>query len=402
MDNPISADVSKKEADYASAAVHDIHLWLVLWRMPNINAHATLVALEYYDDAKVFLQTPTHKLRAQGVPDLLATAIGGYQQNSQERDDMAIADYRCLQKHQAHLIHWLHDDYPRLLREIGCPPLILCVIGSVKLLSHPQIAIVGSRKSSASGNEMGFAISRGLATTGLTICSGLALGIDAAAHSGALKALKDNADSGTTIAVLGTGIDISYPQQNRDLRQSIVAHGALLSEFPPGASALAAHFPRRNRIISGLSFGVLVIEAAQRSGSLITARLALEQNRAVWAMPGSIFNPQSRGCHHLIREGAVLIEDVAQLLEELESVFKPTSAIQADKTKVLSAENTSVSGDIAVLLDAVGFEATSQEIAAARSSLDPQVVASGLVALELKGLIKRTPAGYVRVDCFNL
>src|SRR5690554_1091366 len=209
-----------------------------------------------------------------------------------------------------------HAHYPRLLTEIPDPPLVLWVRGELTALGLPQLGIVGSRHASRSGAKLAYDFSSALARSGVIACSGLALGIDAAAHRGCVDQQK------ATVAVLGTGVDRIYPRQHQPLAEQILASGgALVSEYPPGTAPLQGHFPRRNRIISGLSVGTLVVEAAIRSGSLITARLALEQGREVFAIPGSIHNPLSRGCHALIREGATLVETVAQVIEQLGSML---------------------------------------------------------------------------------
>lgn len=202
--------------------------------------------------------------------------------------------------------------YPSLLKAIADPPPVLFVRGDPKILSKPQLALVGSRKPSPSGLRAAAEFAKGLVAAGWAITSGLAAGIDAASHKGALST------GGTTVAVLGSGLDQIYPAQNKGLATQIASRGALVSEFPPHTPPLAMHFPRRNRIISGLCLGVAVVEAALRSGSLITAKLALEQGREVFAVPGSIYNPLSQGCHILIQEGAKLVTGPADVLLEFE------------------------------------------------------------------------------------
>jgi DNA processing protein len=221
------------------------------------------------------------------------------------------ADLRWLAAPGHHALALTAPEYPPLLREIHDPPAVLYVHGTVDILSGMQLAVVGSRNPSPGGTDNARDFSHALAKAGLTITSGLAIGIDGAAHRGALAA------SGGTIAVAGTGLDIVYPARHRALAAAIAEHGALVSEFPPGSPPQPSSFPRRNRIISGLSLGTLVVEAASGSGSLITARAALEQGREVFAIPGSIHNPLARGCHALLRQGAKLVECVADILEEL-------------------------------------------------------------------------------------
>ena len=209
------------------------------------------------------------------------------------------------------LVAWDDPDYPRALLELGHAPPVLYFVGRRELLNRPALAIVGSRNATAQGRDNARAFAHALADAGLTIVSGLALGIDAAAHEGALEG------AGSTLAVVGTGLDRVYPARNRALAHAIAEHGGIVSEFPPGTPPLEKHFPRRNRLISGLARGVLVVEAALASGSLITARYAGEQGREVFAIPGSIHSPLAKGCHKLIRDGAKLVETAQHVLEEL-------------------------------------------------------------------------------------
>lgn len=217
-----------------------------------------------------------------------------------------------LQQPDHHLIGWNSADYPPLLRGIANPPFALFVEGEPTLLWLPSIAVVGSRHPTSGGRDNARDFAHALASDGMVVASGLAAGIDAAAHAATLAH-----DGGHTIAVLGTGPDLAYPRGNADLRERIAQHGAVVSEFPPGTPPRTEHFPSRNRILAGLSLGTLVIEAAQRSGALITARLAAESGREVFAVPGSIRNPLARGCHKLIREGAQLVESADEVLAAL-------------------------------------------------------------------------------------
>ncbi|MDR1075188.1 MAG: DNA-processing protein DprA [Xanthomonadaceae bacterium] len=214
-----------------------------------------------------------------------------------------------------YLIGWPDPDYPALLRRVSNPPLALFVAGDPSVLWQPAIAVVGSRSPSAGGRDHAYLFARALARRNLCVVSGLAAGIDAAAHAGALSV-----SDGLTAAVLGTGPDITYPPANASLRTRIEERGAIVSEFPPGTPPKAPHFPSRNRIVAGLALGVLVVEAAERSGALITARLAAESGREVFALPGSIHNRMARGCHRLIREGAVLVESIDEVLDGVATV----------------------------------------------------------------------------------
>lgn len=279
--------------------------------------------------------------------------------------------------------------YPPLLKTIANPPLLLYVRGNPALLSEPQLAIVGSRNPTPGGREAADGFAEHLARSGLVITSGLALGIDGAAHEGALKA------GGATIAVMATGADRLYPGRHRNLAERIVKEGALITEMPLGTQPLPALFPQRNRIISGLSLGTLVVEAALRSGSLITARLAMEQAREVFAIPGSIHNPLARGCHQLIRQGAKLVESVKDILEELAPQL--SAVLRSDDVPAIfgaqAADADGLDGDYRKLLENMGFDPVSIDQLVERSGLTAQEVASMLLILELSGHIGSRPGG---------
>jgi DNA processing protein len=344
------------------------------------------------------LEAQDKDLECLAVPIRLRSAIKQYQSSPDKYQVLAEDDVSSLSKLSAGIITWLDDSYPKGLREIVNPPVLLCAKGCLEYLNTPQLAVVGSRKASPGGLESAFELACQLAASGLTINSGLAHGIDAAAHRGALSV-----PGGSTVAVLGTGIDLVYPRNHVELRNQIGQQGLVLSEFPPGMPPRSSHFPRRNRIISGMSLGVLLIEAAERSGSLITARLAREQDREVFAVPGSINNPLNRGCHALIRSGAKLVETRQDVLEEISAQFKPASIPNDhDSTPTQPASSQEISAELRILLQAVGFEPTTSDLTIARTHLDAATVASGLAMLELKGLIKRTHAGYVRMERFGL
>ncbi len=294
-----------------------------------------------------------------------------------------------LEQPNHHLITLSDPRYPKRLREIADPPAALYVIGEPDLLSATQLGIVGSRNPTPGGSETAHAFAGYLAQSGLTITSGLALGVDAAAHRGALQA------GGKTIAVAGTGLDRVYPARHRELAHEIVGQGALISEFPLGTPALALNFPRRNRIISGLSLGVLVVEAALQSGSLITARLAAEQGREVFAIPGSIHNPLARGCHALIRQGAKLVETAADILEELGPIAQTIAPMHEIDTGNVTP---GLDVEALTLLDCLGFDPTPVDSLIERSGLTPEAVSSMLLVLELQGHVVAAPGGhYTRV-----
>lgn len=289
------------------------------------------------------------------------------------------------EKNACHLLSIADTHYPPLLREIAAAPLLLYVRGDITLLHQPQLAIVGSRNPTASGRELAHHFAYTLAKAGLHITSGLALGIDAASHRGALSA------GGKTLAVFGTGLNQIYPASHRKLAQIIATNGTLISEFSPFEPPKAAHFPQRNRIISGLSLGVLVVEAAIQSGSLITARYANEQGREVFAIPGSIHNPLARGCHHLIRQGAKLVETTEDIVEELSPLQAVTAPI---KTITKTKKHVTLAASMRALLAHIGYEITALDTIIVRSGLTASEVSSMLLSLELQGLIKTTLGGY--------
>ncbi len=295
-----------------------------------------------------------------------------------------------------HFLPFNDARYPARLNSIADAPLALFVAGDPEALSLPQLGIVGSRNPTSGGLEHARDFAAHLSRSGLVITSGLALGIDAAAHEGALSA------GGLTLAVLGTGPDQIYPLRHQALAARIVQSGALLSEFPPGTPALAEHFPRRNRLISGMSLGILVVEAALRSGSLITARLAMEQGREVFAIPGSVHNPLAKGCHRLIRDGAKLVESVQDIFEELGAALGPAFVPQpkpVDNARPLL--NTAGAGgigaaadpDYARLLSAMGHEPQRLDRLVESTGLTVEAVSSMLLILELQGQVAVVPGG---------
>ena len=282
--------------------------------------------------------------------------------------------------------------YPRLLLEITDPPAVLYCRGRTDLLNRPALALVGSRNATAQGNSNAEQFARSFSTAGLTIVSGLAQGIDAAAHRGGL------AGEGSTIAVLGTGADITYPQGNAALAAEIAARGLLLSEFPLGTKALAHNFPRRNRLISGLAQGCLVIEAALASGSLITARASAEQGREVFAVPGSIHSPLSKGCHALIKSGAKLVESAEDVLAEL-SAFRRTGFASTRAAANVTVASGSAGGTDEPLLVCMGFDPVDVDSLCARAGLPAERVSTELLRLELAGRVTVLPGGlYQRLN----
>lgn len=301
---------------------------------------------------------------------------------------------------QTHRVFALGDaDYPQSLLNMEDPPLLLYAMGapeawrggSLGISSSRCLAVVGSRNPTPQGVANARQFSQSLAQAGLTIVSGLALGVDGAAHEGALAGAADGQLA--TIAVVGTGLDRVYPRQHRDLAHRIVQHGVVLSEYPLGTPPLAANFPRRNRIIAGLSNGTLVVEAALQSGSLITARLALEQGKDVFAIPGSIHSTQARGCHALIKQGAKLVESAQDVLEELpRGAYAQAGGLRVAKDALdLEASGISDSGD--PLLDALAYDPIGLDALLARTGLDTPHLQARLMELEIHGLVARLPGG---------
>lgn len=306
------------------------------------------------------------------VPDSIAARV------REPVDDDAVARARAwLADPDHHLVAWDDADYPQALLALGHAPPALYFVGRRELLNAPAFAIVGSRHGTPQGIANARNFAHTLAQAGLTIVSGLALGIDAAAHEGALQG------AGSTLAVVGTGLDRVYPARNRELAHAIARRGGIVSEFPPGTPPREKNFPRRNRLISGLAQGVLVVEAAPQSGSLITARYAGEQGREVFAIPGSIHSPLSKGCHKLIREGAKLVETAQDILEEL-GMAAPAAAAPAP------AERAPREGP---LLAALGRDPVGFDTLVARTGRAPEDLASELTELEIAGVVAPLPGG---------
>lgn len=353
--------------------------WLALLRTPGVGCKTYLNILDHCSPEQIFSEK-TVALSALGLREASIEAITNPDWKIIEQD------LRWLEKSDNNALLFSDRDYPEQLKEISDPPPILFVRGDIEILSQPQIAIVGSRNPSSLGVQTAMDFSKSLAENGFTITSGLALGIDAASHQGALNA------NGHTIAVAGTGLDRVYPARHKNLATEILENGAIISELPPGTAAKANNFPRRNRIISGLCMGLLVVEAAKQSGSLISARLALEQNREVFAIPGSIHNPLARGCHALIREGAKLVEKSQDILEELGQYFQSPSESEPQFTQ------TTLDLDQQKLLNLIQFSPTSIDDLVTASGDSVENIASVLLVLELQGYIASVAGGgYTRI-----
>ena len=353
-------------SDESAAALHH---WVSVSLVPGLGPAAFRDLLSAFGLPGHILAASRPQL-ARVVSDGMAAAIlsGDRTEGIQRALDWAA-------KPNHHILTLADATYPQQLLQIADPPPLLYVIGNVALLSNPGLAVVGSRNASAQGVANAEQFSTTFSVAGLTIISGLALGIDAAAHRGGL------AGSGSTVAVMGTGPDSLYPKRNLELAADIAQRGALVTEFPLGTAPLSANFPRRNRIISGLSRGVLVVEAALPSGSLITARQAGDQGREVFAIPGSIHSPMSRGCHALIKQGAKLVESAQDVLEELGM----TSASRQPIPNKSGTDNG--------LLQHIGYDAVDIATIASRAYLTPEAVSAMLLQLELEVKVASLPGG---------
>lgn len=368
----------------------ELRSWLILARVPGLHAGTLEPLLERFGSIEGLLSAGRDALLAGGLRETDVESIV----NPDPR--LLDLDSTWLKASDHHLI-WLGSaHYPPLLAAIPDAPVALFVHGQPEALRTPQLAIVGSRNPTRAGVENAAAFARAAVEHGLAVTSGLALGIDAASHRGAL------ASDGATVAVCGTGPDSVYPSQHRALADEIAVKGAVVTEFPCATAPVKQNFPRRNRIISGLALGTLVVEAALKSGSLITARLAAAQGREVFALPGSIHNPLARGCHSLLKQGAKLVETVDDIFPEL----WPLAAVGApDRTSAESPEASDSSRisagpldkDRKILLDALGFEPAGVDALVRRTGFKAGEVASMLLILELDGRIESFPGGlYVR------
>jgi DNA processing protein len=368
--------------------IAEVRAWLTLLRAPNFGASAIRQRIAHHRSAQAALVSAKRDTRVHEAA----------RSWMEQPDEETIArDLSWLDEQTHHFITITDDDYPVLLIKGQNPPAALFVAGDPTLLWTPQIAIVGSRMASTGGLANASAFAKAFVQAGNTVTSGLAEGIDGAAHTAALDA------GGNTIAVLGTGPDVIYPRHHTALAERIVEHGALVSEFSPGTTGRPEYFPRRNRIIAGLTLGTLVVEANLKSGSLITARLANEQGREVFALPGSIHHPMARGCHQLIREGAKLVETADEVLEELHGVG---SLLANDLRRRLTdaetqapssaASNHDDDPDYVKLLSALDAHPLALDELAERTSLAAAALSSMLLVLELDGVVAAENGRYAR------
>ncbi len=355
-----------------------LRYWLAALYLEGVGPQLFLRWLQAFQSIEALFQATSADWQAAGIPPKL-------QQVLQQPDWQAVeADLAWGAEPDHHLLCFSDDDYPEALKAISSPPLLLFIKGNKQALLQPQMAMVGARHATPEGLRNAEQFAQALATAGYAITSGLAAGVDAASHRGALLA------KGVTIAICGTGLHHIYPRAHKTLAEEIVASGgALVSEFPLATDVHPRHFPRRNRIIAGLSRGVLVVQAALKSGSLITARYALEQGREVFAVPGSIHQPLSRGCHYLIREGAKLVETATDILEELTCVMPQIMPPLPEVKLPLSTM-------AAELLQQIDCEVTAMDVILLRSGLTMSEVSAILLTLELSGYVRFVPGGYIR------
>lgn len=370
----------------------DLSLWLRLLHTPGLGAARCNKLISTFGDIHSIFNANSTQLTQAGIPQSSISALLDEEENS-----AVTAAVAWQSEDNNHILTIDQATYPERLRQIARPPAVLFVKGNVDILNDPQLAMVGSRNPSQGGSDNAFQFAKHLSASGLLITSGLALGVDGDSHRGAIAA------TAPTIAVVATGLDRVYPARHKPLVQDILKNnGVIVSEFPLGTSPKAELFPARNRIIAGLSLGTLVVEAAVRSGSLITARLAQESGREVFAIPGSIHNPMSKGCHALIKQGAKLVESANDILEELAPQLKEALIAYPHSTpnipeplapspKSLSPE--SQNQEQQVLLDAMGYDPISIDQLADNTDFTTAELSSMLLILELEGHISSEAGG---------
>ncbi len=343
--------------------------WLSLTLIRGLGNESLRTLLREFGSPEAVLSASASSLSLYVKPELARAILSGAD------EAQLTATFQWLADTNNAIVTLADSDYPQALLNIADPPVLLYIKGDRRLLNHATISIVGSRHATHQGINNAESFAESLSNSGFSIISGLAHGIDAAAHRGGLKG------KGRSIAVVGTGLDKVYPAANHDLAHDMAKQGLIISEFPIGTPPLAANFPRRNRLISGMGMGCLVVEASLKSGSLITARLAMEQGRDVFAIPGSIHSPQSKGCHALIKQGAKLVEAAQDVLEELGSVIVSSSIVPDDTC--IDSELFQFMGDEAVDLDTLQ----------SRSGLTVSELSAMLLSLELDGLVCTLPGG---------
>lgn len=367
--------------------------WLALNRAKGLGPATLAKLLPYYGDAQTLVENAADAVRKFSLNQQIATSLAQPDWTGVEQDLNWLSQY----SDNKSILTWDQALFPDALRSLSSPPIVLFCRGNLSLLAQPQLAMVGTRNPTTQGRETAYSFAADMGRKGITITSGLALGIDAAAHQGALSVSSD------TIAVMGTGLERVYPARHHQLAHQVAQQGLLISEFTPDTAARPEYFPRRNRLISGLSLGVLVVEAALKSGSLITARVASEQGKEVFAIPGSIHSPMAKGCHELIRQGAKLVECSQHILEELAPQLQrfltddDDIAVQnAVKNTAPVMANVELDSEQQRLLEWIQHEVTSVDVVAVQSGLAIDTIYSGLMMLELAGLIRSVPGGYIR------
>jgi DNA processing protein len=377
---------------------NSLYDWLILYYSENVPTGLLARGMRAFETPLAMARASPAEFEAAGIEPVKGRAIGftGATDKSRRLVDDSLS---WAQATDQCIIPLSSANYPALLREIHDPPPFLFVKGNPRALLLPQMAIVGSRRCSYDGREAAHLLASGLSSHGLSICSGLAMGIDTVAHQAALHL------GAGTVAVLGTGADIVYPSANRALAEQICEIGALVSELPLGSPAKGGHFPKRNRIISGMSLGVVVVEAALRSGSLVTARLAMEQNREVFAVPGSIRNTLSRGCHQLIRDGAMLVDGVEQIMEAIHSLLAfqlhrlfpaPRLSAAGKEFKQSELRARAFSSPQRQVMAAISHDPVNMDVLAERTRMPLSELRALLLTLELEGAVVLDRGGYVR------
>ncbi|MDG2176597.1 MAG: DNA-processing protein DprA [Gammaproteobacteria bacterium] len=387
---PFVAELFVAEPGSVKQSTNTANAWLALSLVRGMHARLFHQLLNKFQTVENILASDKASLGAAGLKHNI---VSGIIKCAEGMPDQALNDsLNWLEAPNHNLLTCQSKLYPPLLKAIPDPPPILYVCGQPDYLHLPQIAIVGSRQPSSGGLRNARRFARELAASGFGITSGLARGIDAQGHSGALDI------KGKTVAVLGNGIDKVYPACNHALYEQIKEQGALVSEFPPGMPPLRENFPRRNRIISGLSLGVLVVEAGEKSGSMITARQALEQGREVFAIPGSIHNPVARGCHKLINEGAKLVQNAADIVDECGGLLAGIATMgSTGQDHEALTKRPLPTGDLGKIFNAIGYDIVTPDELVLATSLAIHDINAALIELEMQGLISRERTGYIRL-----
>lgn len=388
----------------ASLNEQELFQRLKLWRTPGIGPMSMRRLIQQFGSADAVFNVNGQLLQTTGLKPPVIAAIQTPATDTIVGAEADLAWYHAMA--HRHILTPEHEHYPTLLTDIDAPPPLLFAVGQTALLQDPQLAIIGSRNPSREGRENARAFAFYLAEHGLTITSGLAEGIDASSHQAALDC------GGATIAVVATGLDMVYPSQNRKLAEHISQSGLILSEYPIGTKPLPQHFPRRNRIISGLSVGTLIVEATLKSGSLVTAKHAMEQGREVFAIPGSIHNPMAKGCHQLIRQGAKLVETAQDILEEIAPQLasylheNTSTSLKQDSSKLSRSSPSNPSPKAAFemewdmdedhqrILSALGSSPLPIDQIIVNTGLTTEVVSSILLMLELQGYVVACGGGH--------